>query len=262
MPKKLIGLLACFLILASTTVYAQDEPTEHETPPQIAVSDAYIRVVDVNEQGWIGWIALVNLSAQAVRVLAVDEVEVAPIDLPPNAPTSALIALPNVIDVTTGDAIPVTLTLADAHDRTFDLRVAVPVVDDAPETARLAIVDAWARPMSLSGVSGAYMQLVNLGETDIVIVSAETRTAGMVDLHQTLMEGSMMRMNMIPTVIIPAGQTATFEPGASHIMLDDLALELIDGGALALTLIFDDRTTQIIGVPIYDRALEAIEHTH
>jgi copper(I)-binding protein len=257
-----IGLIAALSLLSFTAAAHEDgdhggSADETPAPPMIAVSDTYMRVQDVNADGWVGWVDLVNISEQDVQLIGVDGEEVAPIDIPIEETTRALIALPNVSDVTAGTAIPVTLSLVDAEDRPFDLRMAIPVVEDAPSSARVLVTNVWARPTPAWGVAGAYMMLINPTDADLIIVGVTSAASGAVELHETTMDGDMMRMNMVESLIIPAGESAMLQPGGNHLMLNELTADLLDGGALALTLTFDDGETQVIGVPIYDRLLES-----
>ena len=54
----------------------------------------------------------------------------------------------------------------------------------------------------------------------------------------TTMGGGMMTMKQVASILIPAGETVTLEPGGLHIMLLDLAAPLVPGETFEMTLEF------------------------
>lgn len=162
-------------------------------------------------------------------------------------------------DLIEGDAITLRLMIADGADEEKPLIVGVPVLNEAPPPSRLLVTDAWSRPADQGTVSAAYLLLTNPGETDVTIMSAAMALAGLVEIHEMVMQGDVMRMNPIPELIVPAGASAALEPGGNHIMLMDLQTALVEGGALIVTLTFDDGSQQIVGVPVYNRMMMMME---
>ena len=60
-----------------------------------------------------------------------------------------------------------------------------------------------------------------------------------------------MRMREVPDgVLLPAGETVTFEPSGLHLMLVGLNHPLVEGEAFPLTLEFEHAGTIEIEVPI------------
>jgi copper(I)-binding protein len=108
---------------------------------------------------------------------------------------------------------------------------------DAP---RITVVEPWSRPSPMTAGNGAvYMTLVNEGESADVLVGAETDVAEVVELHETRMEGDVMKMSPIPNIEVPPGASAKLEPGGMHVMLINLKQELTPGDRITLTLQFE-----------------------
>jgi periplasmic copper chaperone A len=60
----------------------------------------------------------------------------------------------------------------------------------------------------------------------------------------------MMRMRRIERIEVPAQGSVELEPGALHLMLIGLTGELVPGGAVDLTLSFDDGSQAQVKAPV------------
>ncbi|MCS6871919.1 MAG: copper chaperone PCu(A)C [Anaerolineae bacterium] len=104
---------------------------------------------------------------------------------------------------------------------------------------------------SKSGVSAVYMKIENRGGGSDVLVSAETDVAGVVELHQTVIENDMAMMRPLPEGInLPPGSVTELLPGGLHIMLLDLKRELKEGDVITLTLVFKSGKRVTFDVPV------------
>ena len=63
-----------------------------------------------------------------------------------------------------------------------------------------------------------------------------------------------MSMRHISAVVLPAGETVTFEPGGLHVMLVDLAGPLESGSSFDLTLTFATAAPETVTVDVRDEA--------
>ena len=99
----------------------------------------------------------------------------------------------------------------------------------------VTVKGAWIRaPAPGQKVAGAYMELLSRATTTLVSVASPA--AGRVELHNTTMEGGVMKMRRVEQVELPAGQPVQLAPGGLHVMLIDLKRPLKPGDKVPLTL--------------------------
>ncbi len=136
----------------------------------------------------------------------------------------------------------------------------------AHEEGDILIYDVWARPtvgrqaepMQHGGMqhggsamgsgpslpSAAYFVVENRGSHPIALVAAESPLAGRAEIHQTIVENNVARMEEAEDgVEIAAGETFAFAPGGYHVMLLELTRDLFPDEPIALTLTFEMRET-------------------
>jgi copper(I)-binding protein len=125
--------------------------------------------------------------------------------------------------------------------------------DSAPAGDSITIEDAWVKSAE-EGMSAAFGTLTNTGTDDVTVVSAETAASSMVELHETVENeaGEMVMREIEGGFVIPAGGSLLLEPGASHIMLMDLAAPLQAGAEVTVTLTFSDDSTYEFKAPVKD----------
>jgi hypothetical protein len=112
----------------------------------------------------------------------------------------------------------------------------------------ITVEDAWARAAGKGDITGAFFTIDNAGEAD-VLLSATSAAAEAVEIHQTVMEGDIMRMEMQESVAVPSGELA-FQPGSLHIMLIGLTQDLNAGDEITLTLTFEQAGEIDVGVEV------------
>jgi copper(I)-binding protein len=169
-------------------------------------------------------------------------------------------------EILPGDALPIVLTFEREDGDPFEITVGALATDEVPVVGDLVVTGAWARPTlaerpegadmttaePTDAVSAAYMMIENRGNAADRLIGAASPAAGIVEIHETTMDGDVMRMNRIDGLDIPAGEAATLAPRGYHIMLMELVDDLYPGDAIALTLTFESGAEITIGVPIYD----------
>ena len=122
----------------------------------------------------------------------------------------------------------------------------------------IQVRDAWARatPMlpsggHMHGTTGAvYLTLRNGGAAPDALVAAQSDVAGTVELHETTMDGAVMRMRPVAKLALPAGATLEMKPGGLHVMLINLKRALAPGDKIPLTLTFEHAAPLVLEVPV------------
>jgi copper(I)-binding protein len=111
-------------------------------------------------------------------------------------------------------------------------------------------------------VGGAYMTIVNTGETDDQLVSVASDVAEAVALHDMALVDDVMTMQPVEGgLALPAGETVTLAPGGLHVMFMGLGQPFVEGECVTMTLVFQTAGTTDICVPIVAAAADGpMEH--
>ena len=129
----------------------------------------------------------------------------------------------------------------------------------APAGPQIQADDAWSRPAVAMGEMGAgsdsesagmghakagtgavYMRLVNSGREADRLTGAQTDVAETVEIHETKLEGDVMRMQMLPNGLeIPGEGEVLLKPGGYHVMLIGLTRDLNEGDRITVVLEFE-----------------------
>lgn len=150
-------------------------------------------------------------------------------------------------DEVTSDAMP-----AIVHD---DQDMAAMAADG------LQLHHIMAAPMPMAGGNGAvYLTIANPTDADEQLIGAATNIANAVELHETINDNNVMRMEPRPDgFVIPAGEELVLEPGGKHIMLIGLAEALAEGDTFTLTLQFAQADPMTVDIAVMDIA--AADHS-
>jgi hypothetical protein len=129
-----------------------------------------------------------------------------------------------------------------------------------PSGVPIQVEDAWARAaplmpamgaMPMSGGTGAvYLTLRNGGAEPETLVGAASDAAETVELHETIQDGTVMRMRPVAQLVIPAGTVLAMTPGGLHLMLINLKRALRPGEQVAVTLTFAHAAPLTVQVPV------------
>jgi periplasmic copper chaperone A len=110
----------------------------------------------------------------------------------------------------------------------------------APAAPRLETSGAWGRSSPMVDKAGAvYVVIENKGNVADRLISASSPAAKMVEVHESYMEGGMMKMRPVAGLDVPAGGKVELKPGSYHIMLIDLVAPLQTGSTIVVTLKFE-----------------------
>lgn len=123
----------------------------------------------------------------------------------------------------------------------------------AASADRVTVSDAWVKAAP-SGMTGAFAVLVNDGDREVRLESVSTDRATMVELHETVSDGSG-GMTMRPKdggFAIAAGDEHELAPGGDHIMLMGVTEALAPGEEIELVLHFADGSTKTVTALVKD----------
>ena len=102
---------------------------------------------------------------------------------------------------------------------------------------------AWVRgTVAKQTATGAFMTLKTAKATQLI--SAASPVAEVVEVHEMVMDGNMMKMRALAKLDIPANTPVELKPGSYHIMLMGLKKPLVDGEKVPLTLNFENAAKQ------------------
>ena len=96
------------------------------------------------------------------------------------------------------------------------------------------------------------MTLANASSIPYALTSVSFNAAGMVELHETRMNGKMMQMRRIYQIDIPANGSVELKPGSYHVMLMGLDKGLAAGTTETLTLTFSDNSQKTVEASVGD----------
>jgi copper(I)-binding protein len=124
----------------------------------------------------------------------------------------------------------------------------------APAGPEIMVEDVWARPAmamgemesgessggGMAGTGAVFMLLVNEGGEPDRLVGGETDVAKVVEIHETRMEGEVMKMQMLPDGLqVPAKGEVLLKPGSYHVMLVGMQRDLKPGDRFTIELQFE-----------------------
>lgn len=107
-----------------------------------------------------------------------------------------------------------------------------------------------ARVTALPTSAAAYFTLANSGGRDRLL-SVGADGVGRTSLHETTMDGAIMRMRMIDGgVEVPAKGQVRLSANGKHVMIQDLAKPLGAGSSVRLTLRFERQGLVTVDAPV------------
>ncbi|WEN41640.1 hypothetical protein CKCBHOJB_01198 [Thauera sp. GDN1] len=107
-------------------------------------------------------------------------------------------------------------------------------------SAEVTVAEPWVRAtVPAQKATGAFMKLTS--DADARLVSAASPVAGVVEIHEMLMEKDVMKMSPVQALDLPAGQPVELKPGGYHVMLMDLQAQVKEGDQVPLTLTVENK---------------------
>jgi copper(I)-binding protein len=124
-------------------------------------------------------------------------------------------------------------------------------------TAAITVDEAWIRPALASGNTAAYMSIANHTDTPITLTSITADFAGIVQIHQTVVENDIAHMQHIENGMrIGAGETLNLQPGGYHVMMMNVQQALNEGDKVSLGLTFDNGETMTVEAEVRNGTTE------
>ncbi len=160
--------------------------------------------------------------------------------------------------------ITVSVTAADGAAISADVdvsvdesgaRLAAAPADDS-HAGGLHISDVRARPVPMPGGNTAvFLTIANHGDQPDRLVDARSDAAEVVELHETVKDGDMMRMVHMPEGFeLPPGETVELMPGGKHVMLLNVTAPMAAGDEIQLELVFEHGEPVTLTVPVVEMA--------
>ncbi|USD67633.1 copper chaperone PCu(A)C [Vibrio sp. SCSIO 43136] len=136
------------------------------------------------------------------------------------------------------------------------------IAHDHSHDSELEIHGAYARAVPAGApASAAFMQIENNSDKVRTIVAASTPAAGIVELHNHVKVGDVMKMRTVKSIDIPANSSVELKPGSLHVMFFELNKEFKDGDKIELTLEFANGDKRVLDAPIKP-IMKGMKHKH
>lgn len=107
--------------------------------------------------------------------------------------------------------------------------------------------------------TGAFMTIKTV--EPVRLIRAQSPVAGVVEIHEMVMEGQIMRMRALPFLEAAKGADLVLQPGGYHIMLMELKKPLNKGDQVPLTLIFENTLTKKVSEIKLEAPVQSLDHT-
>ena len=95
-----------------------------------------------------------------------------------------------------------------------------------------------------------YMTIDNNSEQDHEIIAFQSDAFDNIEMHETMMEDGMMKMQQQESIILPAESRVELRPGGKHLMLITPKQAMQLGDDIELIVTFGDNSTQAIQLEV------------
>ena len=106
--------------------------------------------------------------------------------------------------------------------------------------ADLEFSNAWIRDLPATvPVRAGYMSIENTGDHKRYIISFQSDAFEKIEIHQTIEEDGLMRMQQLDYLLISAGKKLELQPGGIHLMLINPLREIKPGDEINIWVSFE-----------------------
>ena len=162
-------------------------------------------------------------------------------------------------------SVEVILTLGngDVVTESFDFEILTEASEDGDmQGMDMESASHDMQDMDMGGeTSAVYMSITNGGEEAVTIIGFETDVAQLTELHETLVENDVARMQPVETLVIGAGETLDLTPGRIHLMLMDLTQDIVTDENIDITLILESGDRLTVTAVVQDMLMDDLEAT-
>jgi len=117
--------------------------------------------------------------------------------------------------------------------------------------AELDIRDAWIKNLPPAvPVRAGYMTIRNAQANAVSIIALRSDAFASVEIHQTIAEDGMMRMEPVPTLVIEPDSSVQLAPGGLHLMMMNPTEATRPGDVLQIVIELDDGSTQSLNMTV------------
>lgn len=122
----------------------------------------------------------------------------------------------------------------------FIVAAAMAVLSTAA-VAQTTVKDPWIRgTVAQQKATALFAQITSVQGGKLV--SAASPLAGVVEVHEMAMEGTVMKMRAVANGLeLPAGKAVELKPGGYHVMLMDLKQAMTPGDTVPVTLVVEGK---------------------
>ncbi|OIN27359.1 copper chaperone PCu(A)C [Vibrio barjaei] len=145
-------------------------------------------------------------------------------------------------------------------------KLILPLLALAPLSMAHAAIDvnnAYARATPPNATTSAvFATIENTGDKDRIIVEAASQASSVVELHDVIMDGDVMKMRQVKSITVPANGQTILKPGSLHIMLLDVEKPMKEGETINVELTFANGEVQVLTVPVKKVMSGMKKHAH
>ncbi len=117
--------------------------------------------------------------------------------------------------------------------------------------AELDIHDAWIKNLPPAvPVRAGYMTIRNTQAHAVSIIAIRSDAFASVEIHRTIAQDGMMRMESVPTLVIEPDSSVQLAPGGLHLMMMNPAESTKPGDVLKIVIELDDGSAQSLTMTV------------
>jgi copper(I)-binding protein len=117
--------------------------------------------------------------------------------------------------------------------------------------AELDIHNAWIKNLPpVVPVRAGYMTIRNAQANAVSIIAIRSDAFASVEIHRSIAEGGMMRMEPVPTLVIEPDSSVQLAPGGLHLMMMNPAEPTKPGDVLQIVIELGDGSTQSLNMTV------------